>query len=255
MTKARNIIRELQALDARLERDGDRLVLRAGSRPVPQSLVHQARDAKQELLALLGDISGLSAPCQDGRSLTKVPMAVLGNNGTNRPGNANDSLRPPTGSLSDGLNGLTDTLALLGDAEIAANPELLCGYGGNHPTPNLQVPGSVAPEMPKNATPIAALAVLADGQASCGFRLRSWSKTAKPCCVGDLGYLAAQKYAVEPNPIKPAVLQPRAPPMCCECGLAITEEVSSWWSGEPVHHGCGEAAFEREKARGMYVRR
>src|SRR5438270_7936668 len=150
MTKARNIIRELQALDARLERDGDRLVLRAGSRPVPQSLVHQARDAKQELLALLGDISGLSAPCQDGRSLTKVPMAVLGNNGTNRPGNANDSLRPPICSLSDGLNGLTDTLALLGDAEIAANPELLCGYGGNHPTPNLQVSGSIAPEMPKN---------------------------------------------------------------------------------------------------------
>jgi hypothetical protein len=62
LTGARNIIRELRALGARPERNGDRLILRAGSRPIPQPLAQQARDAKRELVAFLGRASPLRPP-------------------------------------------------------------------------------------------------------------------------------------------------------------------------------------------------
>jgi hypothetical protein len=60
LSTTRNIIRELQALGAYLERDGDRLVLWTGRHPVPRHLVEQARDAKRELLALLDARAALS---------------------------------------------------------------------------------------------------------------------------------------------------------------------------------------------------
>jgi hypothetical protein len=37
--------------------------------------------------------------------------------------------------------------------------------------------------------------------------------------------------------------------VCCECGLPIRERPETWWGGKRVHRSCGEAAFEREKAR------
>jgi hypothetical protein len=37
--------------------------------------------------------------------------------------------------------------------------------------------------------------------------------------------------------------------VCCECGAAITAPVTASWGGQPCHRDCGEAAFEREKAR------
>ena len=43
---ARSIVRELQALGARLERDGDLLMLRAGRHPIPQPLVERAREGE-----------------------------------------------------------------------------------------------------------------------------------------------------------------------------------------------------------------
>jgi hypothetical protein len=51
MNEAPGILQKLRALGARIESNGDRLVLRAGKRPVPQSMVEEARTAKAELLA------------------------------------------------------------------------------------------------------------------------------------------------------------------------------------------------------------
>ena len=42
--------------------------------------------------------------------------------------------------------------------------------------------------------------------------------------------------------------------VCCECGRPIEEKLETWWGGERCHRGCGEAAFQREKARGAYLR-
>jgi len=105
LTVARNIIRELRALGARLERDGDRLILRAGSRPIPQPLVQQARDAKRDILALLGPPGTLSPPNGDAISPTsKNPVAVLAKTCPESRENASDLLTPPVGGLSGGLS-------------------------------------------------------------------------------------------------------------------------------------------------------
>jgi hypothetical protein len=54
MTSAgRDILARLAAVGARVERQGDRLLLRAGPRPVPPPLIEKARTAKLELLSLL----------------------------------------------------------------------------------------------------------------------------------------------------------------------------------------------------------
>ena len=50
---AQQILEELRSRGAMLRRDGDRLVLRAGDRAIPQSLVAQARSAKHNLLTPL----------------------------------------------------------------------------------------------------------------------------------------------------------------------------------------------------------
>jgi hypothetical protein len=76
---ARNIIRELEAIGAHLVRNGDRLILRAGGRPIPQLLVQRARDAKRELLALLDERAAVRVPREDGLfPTTKKPVASLG---------------------------------------------------------------------------------------------------------------------------------------------------------------------------------
>jgi hypothetical protein len=54
MTAARNILRRLSVLGARVERRGDRVVLCTGRRTIPADLIEAARAAKPELLAMLG---------------------------------------------------------------------------------------------------------------------------------------------------------------------------------------------------------
>src|SRR5215472_17232030 len=81
MSAARDIIRELQALGAHLERDGDRMTLRAGRQPIPQLLVQRARDAKRELLALFDEPTALSPPTKNRHfPTTKKTVAALGEN-------------------------------------------------------------------------------------------------------------------------------------------------------------------------------
>ena len=53
MTSANNILAELRAIGATIKPLGDRLLLRAGSQPVPATIIRRARLAKPELLALL----------------------------------------------------------------------------------------------------------------------------------------------------------------------------------------------------------
>ena len=55
MSGAPAILARLSALGARIERRGDKLILRAGGRSVPQPLVELARAAKAELLRLLDE--------------------------------------------------------------------------------------------------------------------------------------------------------------------------------------------------------
>jgi hypothetical protein len=65
------ILARLSALGARIERRGDKLILCAGGRPVPQPLVEQARAAKAELLRLF-DVS------DPANVLTGLPKALTG---------------------------------------------------------------------------------------------------------------------------------------------------------------------------------
>jgi hypothetical protein len=105
MREARTIIRELQAIGARLERDGERLILRAGSHPIPRPLVHRARDAKDELLALLDGIGTLT--CSGGADVsltTKNTVSILGERGPESRDNPGHLLRRSDEHLSDRLS-------------------------------------------------------------------------------------------------------------------------------------------------------
>jgi hypothetical protein len=53
MSAASDILKELDAIGATIASSGDRLVLRAGAKPVPAGIIRRLRDAKPELLALL----------------------------------------------------------------------------------------------------------------------------------------------------------------------------------------------------------
>ena len=55
---------------------------------------------------------------------------------------------------------------------------------------------------------------------------------------------------MEAAPEGSATVDDRLLQKCCECGLPVTERLETWWGGERVHRACGEAAFERAKARG-----
>jgi hypothetical protein len=57
MTAARDILRRLSVLGARVECRGNRLVLCTGRRVIPADLIEAARAAKPELLAMLGPAS------------------------------------------------------------------------------------------------------------------------------------------------------------------------------------------------------
>jgi len=53
MSSTRDVLRHLAAIGATIESAGDRLVLRAGTKPVPAGVIRRVREAKPELLAVL----------------------------------------------------------------------------------------------------------------------------------------------------------------------------------------------------------
>ncbi len=53
MSAAREVLCCLEAIGATVETAGDRLLVRAGPKPVPASVIRRVREAKPELLALL----------------------------------------------------------------------------------------------------------------------------------------------------------------------------------------------------------
>jgi hypothetical protein len=53
MSAARDVLCHLEAIGATVEPVGDRLLLRAGPKPVPATVIRRVREAKPELLALL----------------------------------------------------------------------------------------------------------------------------------------------------------------------------------------------------------
>ena len=201
MTEARNIVRELQALGAHLKRHGDRLVLRAGNRPIPQPLVQQARDAKRDILALfdsvdtLRPISGYSVPLTSQKS-----VAVLAKSRPESRRNADDLLSPPVGGLSGGLSVGFDALAPLDDCATASDAstrspkrEDPCGSRQDADKINHPVSGCVSVEAPKTATPTERLAVLANRKARRGFQPGPSNKTATQSCSEWLSDAAPQQ--------------------------------------------------------------
>ncbi len=53
MTTTRQVLSDLNAIGARIEPVGDRLLVRAGPKPVPATVIRRIRQAKAELLAAL----------------------------------------------------------------------------------------------------------------------------------------------------------------------------------------------------------
>ncbi len=53
MSGAREILCHLKAIGATIEPSGDRLLLRAGLKPIPATFIRRVREVKPELLALL----------------------------------------------------------------------------------------------------------------------------------------------------------------------------------------------------------
>jgi DNA polymerase len=73
------VLRELRRLGATLKRNGDRLTLRAGSRPIPQSLVEQVREAKQDILALFASEEGQTCSHQSEHPTTPSEVSIFKN--------------------------------------------------------------------------------------------------------------------------------------------------------------------------------
>jgi hypothetical protein len=80
LSAAGDVLHELRAIGATIEPAGDRLVLRAGPKPVPVSVIRRVRGAKAELLALLTVTPGFARV---------VPLAV------GEPGLEQTLRRPP----------------------------------------------------------------------------------------------------------------------------------------------------------------
>jgi hypothetical protein len=59
MSAAQEVCRHLAAIGARIEQAGDRLLLRAGPKPIPAAIIRRVREAKPELLVLLQQTSEL----------------------------------------------------------------------------------------------------------------------------------------------------------------------------------------------------
>ena len=65
MSAARDILRRLSALGARVECRGERAVLRTGCRPVPRELIEAARQVKTELSKVLNAAEDAQILCFD----------------------------------------------------------------------------------------------------------------------------------------------------------------------------------------------
>ena len=201
MTEARNIVRELQALGAHLKRHGDRLVLRAGNRQIPQPLVQQARDAKRDILALLDSVDTLRPTSGNAVLLTsQKSVAVLAKSRPQSRRNADDLLSPPVGGLSGGLSVGFDALAPLDDCATASDAstrppkrEDPCGSCQDADKINHPVSGCVSVEAPKTATPTEPLAVLANREARRGFQAGPSTKPATLSCRESLSDAAPQQ--------------------------------------------------------------
>ena len=247
--RAREIIREMQAIGARLERVGDRLSLRAGSRPVPQLLIEQARDAKRELLALLDERSALRPPSEDGDPpTTKKPLAVLGENCPENRETAGGLLTPPNGGLSGGLRSHFADLTVLEDDGLSTRNEDFYGLCRDDSDCNRQASAKDSHDLSKTATQKQNLAVLGNGQVFCGSQPPSPPKAATFFCRDGLSHAAAQQntaWADSSDTAGCATVGSRH--TCCECGTAIVEPVMTWWGGQPCHRDCGETAFRQTK--------
>jgi hypothetical protein len=78
LSAAGDVLHELEAIGATIEPAGDRLVLRAGPKPVPVSVIRRVRGAKAELLALLTVTPGFArvVPLADGEPGMDEPCAA-----------------------------------------------------------------------------------------------------------------------------------------------------------------------------------
>jgi hypothetical protein len=256
LSAARNIIRELQALGAHLVRDGDRLILRAGSRPIPQLLVQRARDAKRELLALdqRDQLAALRVPREDRLSPTiKKPVASLGENDSESRGKAGGLLRMPVGTLSGTLRRDSADLAPLGGGGAEQENKDFRGFLRDGGEFNQRVRGEDNRDLSKGATPSETLAPLAIGQVLCGSQPPSPPKDATPSWCKGPSHAAAQQNAAGTESYETSgsatVGSSTLRSACCECGTAIAGTVNAWWGGQPCHRDCGEAAWRREWRR------
>ena len=222
MSAAPVIMQKLRALGARIETNGDRLILRAGKQPVTQSMVEEVRCAKGELLAFLCPKvltfrhSGVDehlpgqtelkaaenlASTEDahsehlGEHLREGGEHLRGDDEHLRQDPQKSSVLSPDQHLSDD-SATTKMLTKALTPEHLRRGQDLCGFE--------------APETPK---------VLTLQRTPGGEHLRKTADAA----TADL--------------------------VCCECGLSIAEQSETWWGGERCHRTCGEAAFKREKAR------
>jgi hypothetical protein len=131
---------------------------------------------------------------------------------------------------------------------MAPEAEELCEFHEIDLVLNLSVSGGVNPQSPKTATPSEALAVLAIDQDFCASQGGSSPKTATPSCGEHPKHAAAQQCAADTEDYETDDCATSGYPMCCECGVPITERLETWWGGEQCHRACGEAAFQRAKA-------
>ncbi len=82
MSTAEEVLQELEAIGATLEPTGDGLLLRAGSKPVPGTLICRVRDAKPEILAFFRQ-EGLALPLTPG--FARVAEQANGEPGLEQP--------------------------------------------------------------------------------------------------------------------------------------------------------------------------
>jgi hypothetical protein len=240
---ARNIMRELQGLDARLDRDGNRLILRAGRYPVPHHLVEQAREAKRELLTLLGGGGALRIPNQQADLPTSPkPVSTLGEFLSESRGNAGDSLRCSNEHLSEHLSSSNEHLS----ERVLEESEDFCGPSGEERQFNHEVCEQDSPDLPKVLTPPGNVSILANAQDLCGVQGLVPLKVLTPSCRKSLSYDASQQNASGGAPYKSVGCKTVGYPTCCECGLPIDERLQTSWGGKPCHRACGEAAWRRE---------
>jgi hypothetical protein len=211
-------MQKLRALGAQIESNGDRLILRAGNQPVPERLVAEVRAAKAELLTLLS-------------------VKVL----TPRRSGGDEHLRQKTGPNA------AENLAFYEDAHVEHLGEHL-REGREH----LRRDDEHLRQNPQKSS------VLSPDQHLCDDSATTKMLTPEHLHKGEgfCGSAASETPKVLTSRRTPEGEHLRTPGnattnglLCCECRLPITGRLETWWGGERCHRACGEAAFEREKAR------